>query len=116
MRLFSNTTLMLILMLLLGPFVVEANAVQASHAQPSDGHPAYSRQRAGSWGGGGWQGRSQTPDRYAGYHRGYYSYQPAIAGSWYARPYPYHFDYYRQRYSAPALTNDCPCAKVQAEE
>lgn len=37
---------------------------------------------------------------------------PVIAGSWYARPYPYHFDYYRYRWggAAAAPQNDCPCA------
>ena len=41
---------------------------------------------------------------------GYFGQQPFIAGSWYARPYPYHFDYYRWRYSTPQPTTSCPCA------
>ncbi len=50
---------------------------------------------------------------YHGYHGTRY-YSPRVSGSWYARPYPYHFDYYRQRYgggyAAPTEPADCPCA------
>lgn len=54
---------------------------------------------------------------YGGFgYGGPFGQQPMIAGSWYSRPYPYHFDYYRWRYSAPTSqpTADCPCA-VRAE-
>ncbi len=115
MRLFSNATLVLILLL-------SCSATTSSHAQPNDG-PAYARQRVimrgGEWNGGyggqypgGQYPRSQYPRHNGG---GYYPYQPAIAGSWYTRPYPYHFDYYRGRFSTPQQANDCPCAKTQAE-
>jgi hypothetical protein len=36
------------------------------------------------------------------------------AGTWYERPYPYHFDYYRMRYSSPPIQQiapECPCAE-----
>jgi len=79
--------------------------------------PTYSRSRMGA------------DDQYArggyahggpGYGYGYYQpyISPVIAGSWYARPYPYHFDYYRNRWGGgqngyqgqPAPAADCPCA------
>ena len=34
--------------------------------------------------------------------------------TWYERPYPYHFDYYRMRYSSPPIQQiapECPCAE-----
>ncbi len=37
------------------------------------------------------------------------------AGTWYERPYPYHFDYYRMRYSSPPIQEiapDCPYAET----
>lgn len=38
---------------------------------------------------------------------------PIYAGSWFQRPYPYHFDYYRWRYAplmqAAPLPHECPC-------
>jgi len=39
-------------------------------------------------------------------------YQPQFVGSWYQRPYPYHFDYFRWKYSAPPAMPpvDYPCA------
>jgi hypothetical protein len=46
---------------------------------------------------------------------GYFQpYTPYVANSWYARPYPYHFDYFRGRWNgrpgSPA--SDCPCAEA----
>lgn len=64
--------------------VVEADAVAASFAGR----------------GGGWHG-GYGPSWSGGYGFGY-------AGSWYARPYPYHFDYYRHRWGAPPAP-ECPC-------
>jgi hypothetical protein len=52
---------------------------------------------------------------------------PIVAGSWYERPYPYHFDYYRHRWGgAPAgaygnagvemiPAADCPCLLAAPE-
>jgi hypothetical protein len=93
-------------------------------AQEPIAAPTYQRMRTGAddWqarggafghghgrGGWGWGG---------GFFQPYIS--PVIASSWYARPYPYHFDYFRGRRDggqgpspgevpAPA---DCPCADV----
>ena len=74
--------------------------------------PVYSRNRGG--GRGGYHGGGRHGGRFN--HYGYFGYQPFIAGSWYARPYPYHFEYYRWRYSAPPQTPDCPCAPVPVEQ
>jgi hypothetical protein len=57
-------------------------------------------------GGPGWGG---------GFFQPYFS--PVIASSWYQRPYPYHFDYFRGRWDggqgayAGAVPSavDCPC-------
>jgi hypothetical protein len=60
---------------------------------------------------------------YGGYFAPYYA-PPIIAGSWYERPYPYHFDYYRYRWGgSPNGTygnagvemipaEDCPCLQA----
>jgi hypothetical protein len=49
----------------------------------------------------------------------YFFTPPIVTGSWYQRPYPYHFDYYRYRWGASqgsygtepgVATPDCPCA------
>ncbi len=110
MHLFSKSTLALALLL-------GCSAAISSYAQPSHS-PVYSRQRSNSYGRGDWNGSgfpygSPHPRHYGG--QGYYPNQQAISGSWYARPYPHHFDYYRQRLNAPLQTNDCPCAKTQAD-
>jgi hypothetical protein len=102
--------------------LLAALGASATHAQPAAMAPAYSRIRTGAdeWHGRGggyvWSGG------YGGYGYGYNFfppyYPPVYAGSWYSRPYPYHFDYYRYRWSgnqmggpdaaAPAA-RDCPC-------
>lgn len=70
--------------------------------------PVYQRGRQGESRGGWGHGGGGRPG-YGGYYGygGYFS-PPVVTGSWYARPYPYHFDYYRWRYSAPPQT-PCPC-------
>ncbi|MGI9427740.1 MAG: hypothetical protein ACR2NM_03700 [Bythopirellula sp.] len=79
-----------------------------SSLQAGEG-PVYSRNR------GGMRGGYTGGGRHVG-HRGHFGgfgfrpFQPTVAGSWYARPYPYHFDYYRWRYSVPPQPQDCPCA------
>ena len=87
-----------------------------SAAQPGGG-PAYARNRGGGMHGGhvggGWRG-APIGGHFGGY--GFFPYQPTIAGSWYARPYPYHFDYYRWRYSMPPQTQDCPCPPAPVEQ
>lgn len=76
--------------------------------------PTYQRQRHVAWDGvppaSGW---GYSPAGYAGaaYWGGFAG--QAYAGTWYQRPYPYHFDYYRGRFSAPPVSkaqSDCPCA------
>lgn len=107
MRLLSLAILTLALLL------SSISAVPAT-AQPH-GPVVYSRQRTAIPRGGAWPGRDV---RYGGYYGGFFPYQqPAIAGSWYARPYPHHFDYYRQRYSGPQQPSvECPCAEVATPE
>lgn len=88
--------------------------------------PTYSRLRTGAddwqvrggasghgWGHGGWGWNS-------GFFQPYVS--PVIASSWYARPYPHHFDYFRGRWNAPPAADvapppaaSCPCAEQPAE-
>jgi len=66
-------------------------------------------------------GQPSYPGYFPGaYYPGYY-YPKAISGSWYQRPYPYHFDFYKGRYSARSATSggqpvraDGPCAEPQA--
>jgi hypothetical protein len=96
--------------------------VATAPAQEPLAAPTYARTRMGAedWqvrggayghgfgrGGHGWGG---------GFFQPYIS--PVIASSWYQRPYPYHFDYFRGRWDrgqgayagdAPAPA-DCPCA------
>ena len=73
--------------------------------------------------GGGVYQRNRHHHRGGGYHGGGFYHQPffgggfvppTIIGSWYARPYPYHFDYYRWRYSMPMQVPpmDCPCVET----
>jgi hypothetical protein len=95
--------------------VLAALGVLEAHAQPGAMAPAYSRMRTGA---DDWHGRG------GGYGYGYnffppYYYPPVYAGSWYSRPYPYHFDYYRYRWNGnptngdeaePRTNPNCPCA------
>ncbi len=94
-------------------------------AQDSFAVPTYSRSRMGAddWSArGGGFGRGYGGN--GGYGNGFYQpyVSPVIASSWYARPYPYHFDYFRGRwdggqgaYSGEARpAADCPCANEVA--
>ena len=107
MRILSRTLLALTLLL-------SCLAAAPSQAQPR-GAPVYSRQRGDARAGGRVAGGPRVAGQIPGRHRIFYPYQPVIAGSWYARPYPYHFDYYRQRYSAPPQTREYPCAETPAQ-
>jgi hypothetical protein len=75
--------------------------------------PTYARLRTGA---DDWHARGGFRYGYQGYGHGYGYFQPyispVIAGSWYARPYPYHFDYFRGRWDGVAgeAAADCPCA------
>lgn len=97
--------------------VVVAIAAEAAIAQ-SEPFPVYSRSRSGALGGGAWRGEYRPPARppFDQANIGYFGYAPTVAGSWYTRPYPYHFDYYRWRYSTPRQTVDCPCAEATVVE
>ena len=74
--------------------------------------PAYSRTRMGAPTGNA-QAGGQNWGRYnGGYGNAYgygfyppYYFSPVIAGTWYARPYPYHFDYYRWRWGGNQPNN-----------
>ena len=90
----------------------------AAPAQDSLQAPTYSRTRTGAedWharGGGYVHGQGDFGYGY-GYFQPYIS--PVVAGSWYARPYPYHFDYFRGRWDGPrsGIASDCPCAESAA--
>jgi hypothetical protein len=114
---------------LLAAALLLAAAVPAC-AQGPAGPALYQRERtgAGDWHARGghnqnWRGGYGGVPGYGGYGGFYAPYfaPPVIAGSWYERPYPYHFDYYRNRWGAgpngsdgsfgvemiPAA--DCPC-------
>jgi len=70
--------------------------------------PVYQRERSGD------SGRRCAPVGAAhGMNRHYYSNagfrSTQVYGSWYQRPHPYHFDYYRWRYSQVPLEPPCPC-------
>ncbi len=58
--------------------------------------------------GGNFYGNSY----YGGYYTGYYSLQP-VYGSWYARPYPTHLDYFRLRSRIPPMVPpvNYPCVE-----
>jgi len=82
--------------------------------------PTYQRQRHGSRGGHpgqhmpGWQHSGYV---WPGFGGGFIN--TAYAGTWYQRPYPYHFDYYRGRFNAPHANGnnvDCPCAQPTVAE
>ena len=81
----------------------------ADAADANQGAPVYARGPSFRHGGA------------RGFHGGvgFYGYPgffapPVITGSYYARPYPYHFDYYRWRYSAPPAPVQAPCAEAPA--
>jgi hypothetical protein len=92
--------------------------------------PGYSRARIDATNGNS-QAGGQNWGRYnGGYGYGYgfyppYYFSPVIAGTWYARPYPYHFDYYRWRWGGNQPNNlpnnqlqtpaNCPCVSEVAE-
>ncbi|MBA3482264.1 MAG: hypothetical protein H0T51_10655 [Pirellulales bacterium] len=97
-------------------------AATAPAQEPLAG-PTYSRMRTGAE---DWQARGGN---YAqGYGRGGHGWgggffqpyiSPVVASSWYQRPYPYHFDYFRGRWDggqsgyageSPQMM-DCPCAE-----
>lgn len=90
--------------------VVTGAIAEQAQAQPSDS-PVYARQRSGIQGGAAWYGGYRPPVRppFDQFGYGYFGYPPIVAGSWYQRPYPYHFDYYQYRWNTPQPALDCPC-------
>ncbi|MCA9230232.1 MAG: hypothetical protein KDA57_06250 [Planctomycetales bacterium] len=97
MRLFART---------LGIMAISACSLVAQ-ANESSG-PVYQRQRSGY---GALPGMGHYP-RHERDRGGYY--QQQSSGNWFVRPYPYHFDYYRWRYSAPTFVPNCPCEESPA--
>ena len=105
-------------------FVASALA-SAAPASAQDFAPTYSRTRMGAqdWrlrgDGQGFRGHGFNNSFYNPFFVG-----PVVTGSYYQRPYPYHFDYYKHRWGAPPAdygpvdyapepappTSDCPCA------
>jgi hypothetical protein len=75
--------------------------------------------RGDGHGFGGHRGRG-----YGNFYFDPYFYSPVVAGYYYQRPYPHHFDYYRHRWGAHSAdygygshppephiaASDCPCA------
>jgi hypothetical protein len=83
--------------------------------------PAYQRTRGGAddWQSRGghaqhWRGPSGG---FGGFYNPYFAAPPIVAGSYYQRPYPYHFDYFRGRWDGAGQTPqgemmpvaECPC-------
>ena len=95
-----------------------AACAPAALAQDAGPMPAYARMRHGAdhWNARGGHGGGHWGPGYG--YGGFYQ-PPIVTGSWDARPYPYHFDYYRHRWGGeagaegaqPAPAN-CPCAET----
>lgn len=94
--------------------VFAQTAMQSPYARTRPGAEQWS-QRGGGYAhrGGFGRGRGGFYDPY------FYGFAgPIVQGSWYQRPYPYHFDYYRQRWGGEPGSEvrdvpppvDCPCA------
>jgi hypothetical protein len=111
---------------LLAVLALAAISAPSALAQDAAMSPAYQRLRtgAGDWharGGHNQHWRRGYGSGYGGFFDPYFAAPPFITGSWYERPYPYHFDYYRYRWGgAPYGPNgypgdemipaaDCPC-------
>lgn len=114
-------------------FLVVAILSSRAYPQAAPAAPMYQRTRngAGDWHSRGGQfqhwrgGNGYGPGPgYGGAYNPYFStfaQPPIVAGSYYQRPYPYHFDYYRSRWSTPPYepdaemmpVSDCPCLAPQ---
>jgi hypothetical protein len=93
-----------------------------SRAEAQTPAAPYQRLRPGAeaWGarGGNPHAWSGGVGAYGGFVAPFFT-PPIVAGSWYERPYPYHFDYYQRRWSDGDAngamrgemmpTADCPC-------
>lgn len=86
-------------------------------ANEEGGDGVYQRQRQQQRMQDGWQGYGGNfygNPYYGGYFGGYY-YQPQIYGSWYARPYPTHLDYFRLRSRTPSVTPAADAPKSDSQ-
>jgi hypothetical protein len=105
-----------------------ATASTSARAQGAPA-PTYQRMRTGAedWQARGGPFHGGPRGGFGGFYNPYFNpyFAPPIAGSYYQRPYPYHFDYYRFRWNAPSLdfsdemmpVSECPClAEPQAAE
>jgi hypothetical protein len=87
----------------------------AALAQEPFAAPPYQRMRTGA---DRWRARNGSYTRvsygYGGFFDPYVVAPPIVAGTWYQRPYPYHFDYYRYRWGGAAFEDqaimNCPSA------
>jgi hypothetical protein len=78
--------------------------------------PAYQRNRDVAFVNHG-GGHGHHGGGYGGFYSPWFTPQ-YFSGTWYERPYPYHFDYYRMRYGTPPAQQtalDCPCAETPAQ-
>ncbi|MCA9238244.1 MAG: hypothetical protein KDA44_22380 [Planctomycetales bacterium] len=87
---------------LLNCFLVCAGLLIAVDAAPAAGQ-GYMRQRPAAVAESSAFAPGYSHGGYGRWRGGYYpgGFGGAFAGSWYARPYPYHLDYYRYRWGAP---------------
>ena len=108
-----------------------APAFNRAFAQGPVGLPAYQRTRGGgnqmTPPDGRWRRSPRGYGDFGGYYNPYYYpyFMPIVAGTWYQRPYPYHFDYYKYRWGqqgtepGPPTIEDmipaveCPCLGTQ---
>lgn len=84
----------------------------ASPASANEEGGTYQRQRIQGGRHGFHGGHHYGHPFYGGY------YYPQVYGSWYARPYPTHLDYFRLRSRTPPMTPpvDCPCVEAPEPE
>lgn len=102
--------------------LVVALALSSTTALAQSPGPApYQRMRtgAGDWHARGGHGQNWRGGGigFGGFYDPFFFSPPIVAGSWYERPYPHHFDYYRHRWGGPSgmpqtemmPVADCPC-------
>jgi hypothetical protein len=68
-------------------------------ARHPDSRPGYHHSRRGGF----------DPHAYGNFYGGYFA-PPLVVGSYYQRPYPHHFDYYRYRWGGAAVGEPTPLA------
>ena len=85
-----------------------AHGVPRRQRRPRLPAPTYAACAAGAdqWhdrGGGHGRRLARTAVGYGGFYNPYFAQSPIVTGSWYQRPYPYHFDYYRYRWGSTGM-------------